>query len=98
VLRRSTPRWEGVETGAAALAGLDTDRVLALAHRLTDPAELDRIAALPCPYGDGHAVERVVAALADPALVSVLRPVEPDFTADDAALPAALRSLAAAPA
>jgi UDP-N-acetylglucosamine 2-epimerase (non-hydrolysing) len=87
VLRRSTPRWEGVETGAAALAGLDTERVLELAERFTAPAELTRIAALPCPYGDGHAVDRVVEALADPDLVRILRPVEPDFTAEAATLP-----------
>ena len=87
VLRRSTPRWEGVATGAAALAGLDTDRVLALAERFTSPAALARVAALPCPYGDGHAVQRVVDALADPRLVELLRPVEPDFTTDGAVLP-----------
>lgn len=87
VLRRSTPRWEGVESGAAVLAGLDTERVLALAARLTDAAELDRIATLPCPYGDGHTVARVVEVFAEPGLAGLLRPVEPDYTRGDAPLP-----------
>ncbi|MFL6136382.1 MAG: non-hydrolyzing UDP-N-acetylglucosamine 2-epimerase [Frankiaceae bacterium] len=87
VLRRSTPRWEGVQSGAAVLAGLDAERVLGLAERLATPAELARIAALPCPYGDGRTVERVVHALAEPGIAELLAPGEPDFTAADAPLP-----------
>jgi UDP-N-acetylglucosamine 2-epimerase (non-hydrolysing) len=90
VLRRSTPRWEGVESGAAALAGLHTDRVLALAERFTEPAALARVAALPCPYGDGHTVERVVDVFAEPGIVDLVTPREPDYTAADAPLPTVL--------
>lgn len=75
VLRTTTPRWEGVLSGAAELTGMDPARTLAAVHRLT--ADADRIAALDCPYGDGRTGERVVAALADPELLSVLRPTEP---------------------
>jgi UDP-N-acetylglucosamine 2-epimerase (non-hydrolysing) len=88
VLRRSTPRWEGVRTGAAVLAGLDSGRVLALAERLADPAEQARIAALPCPYGDGYAVARIVEVLAEPGMAALLRPTEPDYTVAPPPLPA----------
>lgn len=86
VLRRSTPRWEGVELGSTVLTGLTTDGeaawALAAAHRLTRPHELARIAALPCPYGDGHTGERVAAILAEPATTHLLDLTEPDFTGD----------------
>lgn len=87
VMRRSTPRWEGVQSGAAVLAGLDARRVVELAERLATRAELERIAALPCPYGDGHTVERVLAVLADKCILDLLTPAEPDYTAPGA-LPA----------
>jgi UDP-N-acetylglucosamine 2-epimerase (non-hydrolysing) len=84
VLRRSTPRWEGVESGAAVLTGISTDeeaaRALAAAHRLTEPDELLRIAALPCPYGDGTTGAQVAAVLADPATDALLALDEPDCT------------------
>ena len=49
VMRSTTPRWEGVETGAAVLCGLDADRVLAAVDRLTDAGRAGprRCAALP---------------------------------------------------
>ena len=84
VLRRSTPRWEGVEAGAAVLTGITTDeeaaRAVAAAHRLTEPAALRRIAALPCPYGDGTTGRQVAAVLADPATDALLALDEPDCT------------------
>ncbi|MBW6439245.1 UDP-N-acetylglucosamine 2-epimerase (non-hydrolyzing) [Actinoplanes hulinensis] len=89
VLRRSTPRWEGVEAGTAVLTGLtsddEADRAVAAAHHLSTPAELSRVAALPCPYGDGHTGARVAALLADPALDPLLTLDEPDHT--DGTLP-----------
>ncbi|GLY06656.1 MULTISPECIES: UDP-N-acetylglucosamine 2-epimerase (non-hydrolyzing) [Actinoplanes] len=89
VLRRSTPRWEGVETGAAVLTGIgsdtEADRALRAAQRLSTPDELERIAALPCPYGDGHTGGKVAAILADPALDPLLALDEPDYT--DGTLP-----------
>jgi UDP-N-acetylglucosamine 2-epimerase (non-hydrolysing) len=77
VLRTTTPRWEGVVDGAAVLCGLDADRVLDHVARLGEPANMARIAALPCPYGDGQTASRVVGCLADPALRAVLSPREP---------------------
>jgi UDP-N-acetylglucosamine 2-epimerase (non-hydrolysing) len=92
VLRRSTPRWEGVETGTAVLTGIgsdeEADRAVAAAHRLSQPLMLAHIAALPCPYGDGNTGNRVAELLADPAVEALLRLDEPDYT--DGPLPWAL--------
>ncbi|MBB2941044.1 UDP-N-acetylglucosamine 2-epimerase (non-hydrolyzing) [Actinoplanes lutulentus] len=92
VLRRSTPRWEGVETGTSVLTGItsdeEADRAVAAAHRLSQPLMLAHIAALPCPYGDGNTGTRVADLLADPAVEALLRLDEPDYT--DGPLPWAL--------
>ena len=89
VLRRSTPRWEGVEAGTTVLTGISSDteagRAVAAAHHLSTPTELTRLSALPCPYGDGHTGARVAALLADPALDRLLALDEPDHT--DGSLP-----------
>ena len=82
VMRSTTPRWEGVRSGAAVLCGLDADRVLEAVTRLTAPAELARVEALPCPYGDGHTAQAVVAALADPDLRDLLTPRDPELVTD----------------
>jgi UDP-N-acetylglucosamine 2-epimerase (non-hydrolysing) len=79
VLRRSTPRWEGVEAGTSVLTGMDPSRALAVTKRLASPAEQARVAAVRCPYGDGHTSERVAALLSDPATEALLRIDEPDF-------------------
>lgn len=79
VLRRSTPRWEGVEAGTAVLTGI-TDDAVAAAQRLSSPGMLARIAALPCPYGDGDTGGRVATLLADPAVDALLALDEPDYT------------------
>ncbi|GLW27668.1 non-hydrolyzing UDP-N-acetylglucosamine 2-epimerase [Actinoplanes regularis] len=84
VLRRSTPRWEGVEAGAAVLTGITSDdeagRAVAAAHRLSAPAELARIAQLPCPYGDGHTGTRIARLLAEQSMDALLALDEPDYT------------------
>lgn len=77
VLRTTTPRWEGVVDRAAVLAGLDAELVLDEVARFWDSAEAARVAALPCPYGDGHTAIRVVDCLSDPALRALLAPREP---------------------
>ena len=41
---------------------------------MTTPSELARIAAVPCPYGDGTTGAQVVAALEDPSLRALLTP------------------------
>ena len=91
VMRRSTPRWEGVADDTSVLVGLDTDRALLEARRLCTPAEQTRVAAVPCPYGDGHTSERIAAALSDPETAPLLRIEEPDTRA------AAARALMAEP-
>ena len=88
ILRRSTPRWEGVRAGASVLVGMDVDHALAAAARLLDPVEQERVAAIPCPYGDGTTGPTVAGILADPATAFLLELAEPDFT--DGSLPAGL--------
>jgi UDP-N-acetylglucosamine 2-epimerase (non-hydrolysing) len=79
VMRNSTPRWEGVAAGTTVLTGMSSARVLEAAARMTTPSELARIAAVPCPYGDGTTGAQVVAALEDPSLRSLLIPTEPAY-------------------
>ncbi|MDX6204948.1 MAG: hypothetical protein QOF39_1005 [Frankiales bacterium] len=79
VMRHSTPRWEGVAAGTAVLTGMSADRVLQAVARLTTAAELARIAAVPCPYGDGTTGAQVVAALEDVGLRRALAPAEPSY-------------------
>jgi len=79
VLRRSTPRWEGIRDGTAVLAGMDAARAIEAVRELTTPDAQNRVATTPCPYGDGHTGERVAALLADDAVWELLRLDEPDF-------------------
>ena len=66
VLRDKTERPEGVDAGALRLVGTDPARIVAAALRLLDdPAEHERMALVPNPYGDGHAAGRIVSILAD---------------------------------
>src|SRR5436305_151306 len=58
VLRRSTPRWEGVLAGTSVLTGLDVNLAVRAAIRQTDLSRLEQVAAAPCPYGDGHTGKR----------------------------------------
>ena len=80
VLRRSTPRWEGVEAGASVLTGMEADAALRAAIRMAGPDEQRRIAGIPCPYGDGHTSERVADILVSPDTAHLLAIREPDFT------------------
>jgi len=79
VLRRSTPRWEGVRDGTSMLSGLDVESAMAAARRLSSDEEQRRVAAVPCPYGDGFTGERVANLLQDPEVSSLLRLEEPNF-------------------
>jgi UDP-N-acetylglucosamine 2-epimerase (non-hydrolysing) len=64
VLRRVTERPEALEAGTARLVGTDAARIVAEARRLLDdPASHTAMARAVNPYGDGHAAERIVAAL-----------------------------------
>ena len=65
VLRTETERPEAAEAGTVKVIGTDTDRVVFEAERLiSDKAEYDRMAAAKNPYGDGHASERIIEAIA----------------------------------
>ena len=77
VLRHTTPRWEGVAAGTAVLTGLDVERAVDAATRFASADEQARVAAAPCPYGDGHTSERVADVLADPGTPELLAIDEP---------------------
>ncbi len=64
VCRESTERGEGVEAGTLRLVGTDPNRIKAEADRLLRDDEAYReMSQAENPYGDGHASERIVAAL-----------------------------------
>ena len=81
VLRHSTPRWEAVAAGVAAVVGLDAELALETAVRFAGRDEQERVAATPCPFGDGHTSERIADILCDPASRAALRLQEPNFVA-----------------
>ena len=64
ILRAQTERTEAIAVGAALAVGTDGDAVFAAAHRLIcDPAARRKMENAPCPYGDGHASERIADAI-----------------------------------
>lgn len=64
VLRRTTERVEGVESGTAILAGTDTESIVNAAVRLLDDGTAYGVMSRAAnPYGDGRAAERIVDAL-----------------------------------
>jgi UDP-N-acetylglucosamine 2-epimerase (non-hydrolysing) len=64
VMREVTERPEGVQAGTVRLVGAHTERIVGEARRLLDdPAAHAAMARAVNPYGDGHAAERIVAAL-----------------------------------
>ena len=66
VLRNTTERPEGVAAGTAKLVGTETGDILRKAGRLLDdPAAYAGMAKVANPYGDGHAAERICAALCE---------------------------------
>ena len=66
VMREKTERPEAVEAGTVKLVGADPDRIVREAERLLDdPNERERMCRIHNPYGDGHASERIAAALSD---------------------------------
>jgi UDP-N-acetylglucosamine 2-epimerase (non-hydrolysing) len=81
VLRTTTPRWEGVVAGSARLVGLDVEAALRAAGELSTVDEQARVAALPCPYGDGHVGPRTVTTVHDAAARGVLALTEPTLRA-----------------
>lgn len=66
VLRTETERPEAVQAGTAMLAGIETERIAALAQELLTQGELyQRMAQAINPYGDGHAAKRIVSAICE---------------------------------
>lgn len=64
VLREKTERPEAVTAGTVKLVGTNVDRIVSEASILLDqPEEYDRMSRVHNPYGDGHASERIEAAL-----------------------------------
>jgi UDP-N-acetylglucosamine 2-epimerase (non-hydrolysing) len=64
VMRETTERPEGIEAGVVQLVGTERARIVCAASRLlSDPAAHAAMATRANPYGDGHAAQRIVAAL-----------------------------------
>src|SRR6202041_217551 len=55
---------EGVEAGIAKLVGTNREELLSASRKLLhDPLEYQAMVTAGCPYGDGMAGERIIAAL-----------------------------------
>jgi UDP-N-acetylglucosamine 2-epimerase (non-hydrolysing) len=84
VLRKSTPRWEGVENGSSSLHGIDDEtsisHALASALAFITPEQQTRVNALACPYGDGTTGPQVADLLHQPHVQALLTLREPDYT------------------
>lgn len=64
VLREVTERPEAVEAGVVRVIGTNTDAIVSETEKLiADPTEYKRMSKAINPYGDGHASERIVAAV-----------------------------------
>lgn len=64
VMRDTTERPEGVAAGTVRLVGARRDAIVQEVSRLlTDEAAYQAMAEVANPYGDGHAAERIVAAV-----------------------------------
>ena len=64
ILRDSTERPEGINAGAARLVGTEPASIIDAACRLIDDDDTHAaMAAVPVPYGDGHAARRIAALL-----------------------------------
>ncbi|MGB3738193.1 MAG: UDP-N-acetylglucosamine 2-epimerase (non-hydrolyzing) [Pontixanthobacter sp.] len=66
VMRETTERPEGVEAGTAMLVGTDPETIVAATERLLDDSDAyTAMARAHNPFGDGQAVSRIVALLAN---------------------------------
>lgn len=64
VMRDTTERPEGIAAGTCRLVGTDPERIVGESLcLLDDPDEYKRRTSIQNPYGDGHAAQRIVAAL-----------------------------------
>lgn len=63
-MRDTTERPEAVKAGTAKLVGTKTDEIVnSVSSLLDDKDAYSRMAHAVNPYGDGHAVERILSAL-----------------------------------
>lgn len=66
VLRHTTERPEGVESGTAVLAGTDEDEIYRITNTLlSSSSEYQKMANAISPYGDGRAAEYIVDRMMD---------------------------------
>jgi len=66
VMRETTERPEGINSGTVRLVGTNARLIVSGVNALLDdPKSYQRMAAASNPYGDGHAAERIAAAIAD---------------------------------
>ena len=64
VMRKETERPEAIAAGTAKLAGVEKDRIIALAQELlSDPTAYEKMAKAVNPYGDGNACSRIADAI-----------------------------------
>ena len=64
VMRDKTERPEAVDAGTAKLVGTDSDRIVEQVGQLLDsPDAYRRMTKVHNPYGDGHACQRIAAAM-----------------------------------
>ena len=64
VMRKETERPEAIAAGTAKLAGVEKERIVALAQELLDdPAAYEAMAKAVNPYGDGNACKRIADAI-----------------------------------
>lgn len=61
VLREDTERPEGIEAGVARLVGADIDKIISQSSQILDNCGIK--SAIPNPYGDGKASQRIVSHL-----------------------------------
>jgi len=89
VLRQVTERPEAVEAGTVKVIGTERQTIVnEISRLLVDAAEYERMARAMNPYGDGHASERIVAALLG-------EPYEPFESSEDFSLVSRDRGLEA---
>jgi UDP-N-acetylglucosamine 2-epimerase (non-hydrolysing) len=66
VMRDTSERPEGIESGSARLVGTDTEDIVTLTQKLLDNNdEYKRMAKIVNPYGDGNASNRIVSIISE---------------------------------
>ncbi len=81
VMRRETERPEAIAAGTARLAGVEREKITAMASELLDdPAAYAKMAKAVNPYGDGNACARITQAILWRFGLAADRPA--DFSAD----------------